>query len=199
HRACWLALPNQAVPAGLEPATVWLTASRTTVVLRDSKARRTEQESNLNEAGTRLTQGPMTSAPGRTPTLSGSSGGWGRASGRRVFSAALLPSELLRNEQETLVGVEPTSCDLQIAASPLDHRIIQSRRGDSNPLGPRYEGGARPVEHRRHLFRAASVGVEPTRPRFRASVPCRGPGQKAIQSQWRGGSPRPPPHTTRGA
>ena len=38
HRACWLALPNQAVPAGLEPATVWLTASRTTVVLRDSRS-----------------------------------------------------------------------------------------------------------------------------------------------------------------
>ena len=38
HRAFWLALPNQAVPAGLEPATVWLTASRTTVVLRDSRS-----------------------------------------------------------------------------------------------------------------------------------------------------------------
>jgi hypothetical protein len=37
HRASWLALPYRAVPAGLEPATVWLTASRTTVVLRDSE------------------------------------------------------------------------------------------------------------------------------------------------------------------
>src|SRR5690242_11772194 len=67
NRACWLVLPNQAVPAGLEPATVWLTGSRTTVVLRDSKAKRTEQESNLNEAGIRLFQGPMTGTPGRTP------------------------------------------------------------------------------------------------------------------------------------
>ena len=72
----------------------------------------------------------------------------------------------------------PRHAILQIAASPLDHRIIQSRRWDSNPLRPHYEGGARPVEHRRHLFRAASVGVEPTRPRFRAPVPSRGPGQK---------------------
>jgi hypothetical protein len=86
----------------------------------------------------------------------------------------------------------PRHAILQIAASPLDHRIIQSRRWDSNPLRPRYEGGARPVEHRRHLFRAASVGVEPTRPRFRASVPCRGPGQKSIQSQRRDSNPHAP-------
>jgi hypothetical protein len=37
HRACWLALPYRAVPAGFEPAPVWVTASRTTVVLRDSE------------------------------------------------------------------------------------------------------------------------------------------------------------------
>ena len=37
HRACWLALPYRAVPAGLEPVPVWVTASRTTVVLRDSE------------------------------------------------------------------------------------------------------------------------------------------------------------------
>src|SRR5262249_37185641 len=37
----------------------------------------------------------------------------------------------------------PRHAILQIAASPLDHRIIQSRRWDSNPLRPRYEGGAR--------------------------------------------------------
>jgi hypothetical protein len=66
----------------------------------------------------------MTGAPGRTPTLSGSSGGWVRASGLRVFSAALLPPELHRNEQETLVGVEPTSCDFadrRLASRPQDH------------------------------------------------------------------------------
>src|SRR5215468_11939889 len=69
HRACWLALPYRAVPAGLEPASVWVTASRTNIVLRDSHCERTEQESNLNERGARLSQGPMTGAPGRTPTL----------------------------------------------------------------------------------------------------------------------------------
>ena len=66
----------------------------------------------------------MTGAPGRTPTLSKSSGGWVRASGLRVFSAALLPPELHRNEQETLVGVEPTSCDFadrRLASRPQDH------------------------------------------------------------------------------
>jgi hypothetical protein len=107
HHACWLALPYRAVPAGLEPASVWVTARRTTVVLRDSDCQRTEQESNLNERGARLFQGPMTGAPGRTPTLSFSSGGWGRASGLRVFSATLLPPELHRNQQETPAGVEP--------------------------------------------------------------------------------------------
>ncbi len=128
HRAGWLALPYRAVRAGLEPATVWLTASRTTVVLRDSRAKRTEQESNLNEAGARLFQGPMTGAPGRTPTLSTSSGGWVRASGLRVFSAALLPPELHRNEPKTLVGVEPTSrdfADRRLASRPQD----QNRAG----------------------------------------------------------------------
>jgi hypothetical protein len=37
HRASWLALPYRAVPAELEPASVWVTASRTTVVLQDSE------------------------------------------------------------------------------------------------------------------------------------------------------------------
>jgi hypothetical protein len=34
--SCLLARPSLAVPAGFEPATVWLTTSRTTVVLQDS-------------------------------------------------------------------------------------------------------------------------------------------------------------------
>src|SRR5689334_10133261 len=110
-RPCWepgsSALRSHYPPAGLEPATVWLTASRTTVVLRDNQLKRTEQESNLKEHGARLTQGPMTSAPGRTPTLSSSSGGWGRTSGLRIFTAALSLPELHRNEQETPAGVEP--------------------------------------------------------------------------------------------
>lgn len=37
----------------------------------------------------------------------GSSGGWGRTSGLRVFSAALPPPELHRNQSETPAGVEP--------------------------------------------------------------------------------------------
>src|SRR5262245_29909221 len=83
-------------------------------------------------AGARLFQGTMTGAPGRTPTLSKSSGGWVRASGLRVFSAALLPPELHRNEQEILVGVESTSCDF------ADRRLA-SRPQDQNRAG----GGAR--------------------------------------------------------
>jgi hypothetical protein len=83
--------------------------------------------------------------------------------------------------RETPAGVEPASrsgCSRPPEPSGSTSSGNRSRRWDSNPLGPRYEGGARPVEHRRHLFRAASVGVEPTRPRFRAPVPSRGPGQK---------------------
>lgn len=95
-----LTLPKQAVPAGLEPAPVWLTASSTTIVLRVSNSKRTAQESNLNESDAHLAQRPMTSAPGRTPTLSSSSGGWGRTSGLRVFSAALSPAELHRKQRD---------------------------------------------------------------------------------------------------
>src|SRR3954452_7902490 len=49
----------------------------------------------------------MTGAPGRTPTLSKSSGGWGRTSGLRVFSATLLPPELHRSRPGTPARVEP--------------------------------------------------------------------------------------------
>jgi hypothetical protein len=51
---------------------------------------------------------------------------------------------------------------------------FQSRRWDSNPLGPRYEGGARPVEHRRHQVssqcwcRANSTEVQSLNPLPRA-------------------------------
>src|SRR6516164_1118033 len=47
---------------------------------RTRTTKRTEQESNLNEHGARLAQGPMTGAPTRTPTLSHSSCGWDRTS-----------------------------------------------------------------------------------------------------------------------
>src|SRR5262249_37185642 len=123
-------------------------------------------------------QGPMTGAPGRTPTLSRSSGGWGRASGLRVFGAALLPPELHRNEQETLVGVEPTSrdfADRRLASRPQDH---SEPAVGLEPTSSALRGRGPVVEHRRHLVPAASVGVEPTRPRFRAPAPSRGPGQK---------------------
>lgn len=102
---------------------------------------------------------------------SNSSGGWGRTSGLRVFSAALSPPELHRNRTETPAGVEPASCRFaadRLAIRPRRHRAKQkSQRWDSNPLGPRYEDGARPVGHR---WRRTGwpVGVEPTQPRFTA-------------------------------
>src|SRR6516165_2639712 len=136
----------------------------------------------------------MTGAPGRTPTLSGNSGGWGRASGLLLFGETLLPSELHRKQPETLAGVEPASrsgCSRPPEPSGPASSGNKSRRWDSNPLGPRYQGGARPVEQRRPI-RAASAGVEPTRPRFKASVPSRGPGQKQIQSQRRDSNPHAP-------
>src|SRR5581483_5278420 len=124
----------------------------------------------------------------------GSSGGWGRASGLRVFSATLLPSELHRKKSETPAGVDPASrsgCSRPPEPSGPTSSRNKSRRWDSNPLRPRYEGGARPVEHRRP-FRAASAGVEPTRPEFRAPIPSRGPGQMKIQSQRRDSNPHAP-------
>jgi hypothetical protein len=65
-------------------------------------------------------------------------------------------------------GVEPAApsvsarCSYQLSYTGIG----QSQRWDSNPLTPRYEGGARPVEHRWH--RGWPVGVEPTRRRFTA-------------------------------
>ena len=82
-----------------------------------------------------------------------------------------------RNRKRSWWESNPRHAILQIAASPLDHRIIQSRRWDSNPLGPHYEGGARPVEHRRHIrairssqcwCRANSTEVQSLRPLPRA-------------------------------
>ena len=96
--------------------------------------------------------------------------------------------------QETPAGVEPASrsgCSRPREPSGPTSSGNKSRRWDSNPLHPRYEGGARPVEHRRPI-RAASAGVEPTRPEFRAPVPSRGPGRKKIQSQWRDSNPHAP-------
>ena len=136
----------------------------------------------------------MTGAPGRTPTLSVSSGGWGRASGLLLFRETLLPPELHRKQSETPAGVEPASrsgCSRPPEPSGPTSLSNKSRRWDSNPLRPRYEGGARPVEHRRPI-RAASAGVEPTRPEFRAPVPSRGPGRKKIQSQRRDSNPHAP-------
>ena len=82
--------------------------------------------------------------------------------------------------RETPAGVEPASrsgCSRPPEPSGPTSITSESRRWDSNPLRPRYEGGARPVEHRRPI-RAASAGVEPTRPRFRASVPSEGLAQR---------------------
>jgi hypothetical protein len=73
---------------------------------------------------------------------------------------------------------ESNLLDSRVAADRLTVRPRrhenESRRWGSNPLGPRYEGGARPVEHRRPLS-AASAGVEPARPGFKAPAPSEGP------------------------
>ena len=176
------ATDTQARAEGVEPSACGLEphcSPRSTPL----SVERTDQESNLNGRDARLSQGPMTGAPGRTPTLSGNSGGWGRASGLLLFGETLLPPELHRKQSETPAGVEPASrsgCSRPPEPPGPTSLSNKSRRWDSNPLRPRYEGGARPVEHRRPI-RAASAGVEPTRPRFKASVPSRGPGHKPIQ------------------
>ena len=107
----------------------------------------------------------------------GSSGGWGRASGLLLFRETLLPSELHRKKSETPAGVEPASrsgCSRPPEPSGPTSSRNKSRRWDSNPLGPRYEGGARPVEHRRHQessqcwCRASSTEVQSPGPLPRA-------------------------------
>ena len=117
----------------------------------------------------------------------GSSGGWGRASGLLLFRETLLPSELHRKRSETPAGVEPASrsgCSRPPEPSGPTSSTSKSRRWDSNPLRPRYEGGARPVEHHRHLSRAASAGVEPARPGFRAPAPSEGPAEREVRQGW---------------
>jgi hypothetical protein len=67
-----------------------------------------------------------------------SSGGWFRASGLLLFRETLLPSELHRKESETLVGIEPTSCDFAdrcLASRPQDHFRSQYDVRESNPSG----------------------------------------------------------------
>ena len=180
HRACWLALPYQAVPAGLEPAPVWLTASRTTVVLRDSKAKRTEQESNLNEAGARLLQGPMTGAPASDANPVQAVPAAGVEPAASAFSAR-------RSHHLSYTGMSKRR---RQESNLLDSRCCSRPPGRPAPaIRTRAGGGTRThfVRVTRAVpgpssiagtLRAASAGVEPTRPRFRASVPCRGPGQR---------------------
>src|SRR5262249_3074629 len=79
------------------------------------------------------------------------------------------------------VGVEPTSnafAERRLASRPQDHsragggtrthfvRVTKAVPGLSSIAG---------------LFRAASAGVEPTAPGFKAPVPCPGPGQIVIR------------------
>ena len=117
----------------------------------------------------------------------GSSGGWGRASGLLLFGETLLPSELHRKQSETPAGVEPASrsgCSRPPEPSGPTSSRNKSRRWDSNPLGPRYEGGARPVEHRRHEEQPVLVSSQLDR----GSEPQSPPEGLAIHEQgWEAG------------
>jgi hypothetical protein len=139
HRACWLALPYRTVPEA--EVRVELTSSGLTV--RCLAARLLCRTCRKRWRIARLSHILITH---------GSSGGWSRASGLLLFRETLLPPELHRNRSETPAGVEPASrsgCSrLPEPSGPTSSRN-KSRRWDSNPLGPRYEGGARPVEQRR--------------------------------------------------
>ncbi len=111
-----------------------------------------------------------------------SSPGWTRPSVLRAVGAARTPDCSTELHEVGEAGIEPAwwAHETPLEPPPVHSPEIQSRRWDSNPLRPRYEGGARPVEHRRPM-EAASAGVEPTRPRFRASIPSREPGQKQVR------------------
>jgi hypothetical protein len=79
-----------------------------------------------------------------------SSGGWGRTSGPLGFGEVLFPLSYTgitqRRRQESNLLRSRVAAD-RLAVRPRRH-VEQSQRWDSNPLTPRYEGGARPVEHR---------------------------------------------------
>ena len=75
----------------------------------------------------------------------------------------------------------PRHAILQIAASPLDHRIRTEPAVGLEPTRPALRGRC-PACRASPASRAASAGVEPTRPEFRAPVPSRGPGQRSRAS-----------------
>ena len=102
-----------------------------------------------------------------------SSGDWGRASDLPLFRRTLLPSELHRNGRD---AGRSRTCFGSGCSRPPDRPAPassrkQSQRWDSNPLGPPYESGARPVGRRRQLS-GWPGGVEPARLRFTAGVPA---------------------------
>jgi hypothetical protein len=94
----------------------------------------------------------------------GSSGGWTRTNGLLLF-------------RETLYRLSYTG-------------IGQSRRWDSNPLPSRYEGGARPVEHRRHQEQPVLVSSQLDRGSEPQSPPRAWPEEKSdrVDSRLRSGT-----------
>ncbi|SRR5579884_3325162 len=85
-----------------------------------------------------------------------------------------------RRHTERRKEEECSSC-LFTSFIPHPSSLPRSRRWDSNPLGPLYEGGARPVEHRRPgrsqcWCRASSTEVQSLRPLPRAwpTIGCAG-------------------------
>ena len=148
HHAWWLALPNQAVPAGLEPATVWLTASRTTVVLRHSKSRsdysRTSRASvaqhlfrvcKLALLGTTVKR-PVGLEPTRPPWRDGT-----------------LPCYVMdasRDAPGSRTRLDPLC--RRAPGRPALASSCKSQRWESNPHPSPYESAAQPIELRRRQY-----------------------------------------------
>ena len=144
HRACWLALPYSSCPG----------RTRTCNRLVNSEPLYRLSYKAISSVRMAGFEPAFSSTPSwRIARLSyiltrGSSGGWGRTSGLRVFSAALLPPELHRNQSETPAGVEPASS--RVAADRLA------------------------VRPRRHQDQEPAVGLEPTWSALRGRCPaCR--------------------------
>ncbi len=82
--------------------------------------------------------------------------------------------------QAASAGFEPASLPLTAGRSTVERQGIESQRWDSNPLGPLYGSGARPVGL--HWHRSGwPAGVEPAWSRFTAGSRCRWSSATVLQ------------------
>ncbi len=163
---------RSAAPAGLEPAAFPLTAGSTTVVLRGNH-KSGRQDLNLRSRGSE----PRDHSAGPRPERQRP---WWESNPRYAIlqtAASPLDHRVFRQWVPRESNPSTTAWMFNVTSFTGWHQEQnpQSRRWDSNPLGPRYEGGALPVEHRRLLSIPVRSRTSPsTFARSRASATPRG-------------------------